>query len=267
MTSKMDSPMPFDATPPVSSQSPTPLPDNPPPVKEKHTKRIVGLVLLICVILFTAYFIRKTFNYYQQIQDGTIDLSSFEQGSVTTAANTGSNEAVDNFYASNFNDDPTFGNPEAKLTIVAFEDFQCINCANEFPIVRSMLNNNQDKVNFVFRDFPLSDIHPQAQKAAEAAQCAHEQGQFWTYHDRLFANQNALAVTDLKSYAAQLNLNTAQFDNCLDTSKYKDEVEADFNDGLKAGVTGTPTFFFNGNKVAGGISADGFEQIIEYFTK
>ncbi len=103
------------------------------------------------------------------------------------------------------------------------------------------------------RDFPLSNIHPFAQKASEATECADDQGKFWEYHDLVFANQTAIDVDSLKAYAAQLGLDTGTFDECLDSGKYQGEVEKDAQDAQSYGVTGTPAFFINGQLVSGAI--------------
>ena len=103
------------------------------------------------------------------------------------------------------------------------------------------------------RDFPLNSIHPYVQKAAEATECADDQGKFWEYHDLLFANPSALDVDSLKGYAGQLGLDTGTFDECLDSGEQSSEVEKDSEDGRASGVTGTPAFFINGEFVSGAI--------------
>lgn len=121
------------------------------------------------------------------------------------------------------------------------------------------------KVNFVYRDFPLS-FHKHAQKSAEAAECANEQGKFWEYHDILYGNQSdwsSEGIPKLKEYAKKLNLDTKKFDDCLDSGKYFQEVQKDFSDGQKYGVSGTPTFFINGIKLVGAQPYETFKRIIE----
>ena len=103
------------------------------------------------------------------------------------------------------------------------------------------------------RDFPLISIHPYAQKAAEATECADEQGKFWEYHDLVYANQSAIDVDSLKGYAGQLGLDTGTFDECLDGGKQSSEVGKDLEDGRDSGVTGTPAFFINGEFVSGAV--------------
>ena len=113
----------------------------------------------------------------------------------------------------------------------------------------------------MFKDFPLS-IHPHAFKAAEAANCAQDQGRFWEYHDTLFANQDALGVEDLKRYAAALGLNAAEFDTCVDEGKFRDRVQQDMDEGIRYGVSSTPTIFINGRPVIGVASLEAYDRII-----
>src|SRR5262249_11535926 len=114
----------------------------------------------------------------------------------------------------------------------------------------------------VFRDFPLS-MHHSAQKAAEAARCAGEQGKFWEMHEQLFANQKALQLSDLKQRAAQLGLKQAALDQCLDSGTQAAHVTKDVEDGSRAVVTGTPTFFVNGQKVGGAKPYETFALLID----
>jgi protein-disulfide isomerase len=119
-----------------------------------------------------------------------------------------------------------------------------------------------DKVQRVWRDFPLN-FHKDAQKAAEAGMCAHDQGKFWEYHDKLFENQRALKVENLKQYAADMGLDTGKFDACLDSGKYEADVKQDLEDGQGAGVQGTPAFFVNGRFLSGAQPYENFVNLIE----
>ena len=119
----------------------------------------------------------------------------------------------------------------------------------------------QGNIKFVYRDFPLSG-HQNAQKAAEASECADEQGKFWEYHDLLFENQEVLDVASLKIYAADLSLDADTFNECLDSGSMADEVQKDFDDGTKAGVDGTPAFFINDKLLSGALPFSAFEQAI-----
>jgi protein-disulfide isomerase len=119
-----------------------------------------------------------------------------------------------------------------------------------------------DKIHFVYREYPLPN-HQNAKGAAEAGQCANEQGKFWQYHDRLFANQQRLTVPDLKQHAVAVGLDAPRFDACLDSHKYAQVVEKDIAIGNDAGVNGTPAFFINGRMISGAQPFDVFKQIID----
>lgn len=159
-------------------------------------------------------------------------------------------------------DDPSIGPEDAPVTIVEFSDYQCPFCARAEPTIEQVLKEYEGKVRLVYRDFPLS-FHQNAQKAAEATECADEQGKFWEYHDKLFENQDALDVNNLKQYAKDLGLDSSKFDNCLDSGKYTEEVQKDLADGQSLGVSGTPAFFINGRLVSGAQPFSAFKQVID----
>jgi len=159
-------------------------------------------------------------------------------------------------------DSPAKGSTSAPVEIVEFSDFQCPYCLAANPTVQRVLQTYGDRIHFVYRNFPLPN-HPNARPAAEAAQCANEQGRFWPYHDRLFANPSKLSDADLKQAAAELGLDTAKFSACVDTHKYRDAVDADMKAGQDAGVTGTPAFFINGRELTGAQPFDTFKRIID----
>ena len=158
--------------------------------------------------------------------------------------------------------DPSFGPESAPVTIIEFSDFQCPFCARVVPTLHAIRDRYGEKVRVVFRDYPL-DFHQEAQKAAEAAQCADEQDRFWDYHDKLFENQKALQVDQLKAHAASIGLDGDSFATCLDSGKFASEVKADFRDGAEAGVTGTPAFFVNGRFINGAQPLEAFVSVIE----
>jgi len=162
-------------------------------------------------------------------------------------------------------DDPNLGNPQAGIQIVEFSDFQCPYCAQAHTIMRELLNKYPNNFYYIYRDFPLEDIHPQARLAAEAAACAHEQHKFWLYHDLLFKNQSKLELGNLLNYATQVGINSENFTECLKSGKYQSEVKKDQADGLAAKVTATPTFFVNGEKIEGVISLGDWEKILNIY--
>lgn len=151
-------------------------------------------------------------------------------------------------------DDPILGNASAPVTLVEFGDFQCPFCKKFHEEARKEILDTYvetGKVKIVYRDFPLENIHPAARPAAEAAECADEQGKFWPYHDALYTRQDELAkgTMDYVALAKELGMNRAAFEKCVKDRKYKDEVTKDYEDGVKAGVDGTPALFINGKKV------------------
>jgi protein-disulfide isomerase len=160
-------------------------------------------------------------------------------------------------------DDPVKGPDSAPVTIVEFSDFQCPYCARVPAVLKQIAQNYGDKVKVVFRDFPLLAIHPQAAKAAEAGACAFDQGKFWEMHDKLFENQGALQVADLKKRAEELGLDAAAFAECLDSGRKAAEWQGDLKEGEAYGVQSTPSFFVNGRAVVGAQPYEAFAQIIE----
>lgn len=147
---------------------------------------------------------------------------------------------------------PTLGKPDAPVTLVEFSDFQCPYCQAAAPVLKQVADKFGDKVQIIYRQFPIPSLHPFAFKAAEASLCANEQGKFWALHDAMFADQKKLAVSDLKATAKQLGLNANKFDACLDAGRYVEQVQNDQREGSRSGVNGTPAMFINGRYVEGG---------------
>jgi protein-disulfide isomerase/cellobiose-specific phosphotransferase system component IIB len=164
--------------------------------------------------------------------------------------------------AVSLDDDPVRGPKTAPVTILEFSDFQCPYCAKVTPMLKQLEDRYGDKLKVVYRDYPLS-FHPFAAKAAEAASCANDQGKFWEMHDKIFANQQKLAVEDLKANAASLGMDAEAFDKCLDSGKYTEEWKKDLAEGTTYGVTGTPAFFINGRYLNGAVPLDKFTAIID----
>ena len=147
---------------------------------------------------------------------------------------------------------PTLGKAGAPVTVVEFSDFQCPFCKQFAPSLHEIEKKFGDKVQVVYRQFPIPSIHPNAFKAAEASLCAHDQGKFWELHDLMFVEQDRLAVADLKQKSGRVGMDEKKFASCLDTGKYTEQVQRDMQEGTKVGITGTPAVFVNGVEIPGG---------------
>ena len=177
-------------------------------------------------------------------------------------------------------DDPFLGPENAKVTVIEFSDYECSWCAVASGLNEQLLNNARSqlgasyepvvpmlkelaaegKIKFVYKDFPA---HSNSQKAAEASQCANDQGKFWEYHDLLFTNFGELSGANLEQYAISLGLNTNQFNDCLDSGKHTSEVQKDLAEARAAGVKGTPGFYINDQLVSGAASAEQIRLVID----
>lgn len=161
---------------------------------------------------------------------------------------------------------PAKGPAGAPVTLVEFSDFQCPYCARINPTLDTLRERYGDRLRVVFRQFPLRQIHPQAQKAAEAALCAADQGKFWQLHDALFADQGRLTVADLEARAEEVGLNADSFGECLASGEKAAAVQADLEAGHRVGVSGTPSIFVNGRPVelvSGRSPVDQLAEVIE----
>ncbi len=140
------------------------------------------------------------------------------------------------------------GDPQAPCTLVEYGDYECPHCGRAYPIVRRLQKHFGKRLRFVFRNFPLSEIHPHAESAAESAEFAAVHGKFWEMHDLLFENQGRLGTALYVQLAQQLGLSAADLRSSLEQRQFQNKVRADFSGGVRSGVNGTPTFFINGHR-------------------
>jgi protein-disulfide isomerase len=172
-------------------------------------------------------------------------------------------------YQVDADDDPSFGPADAPVTIIEFTDYQCPFCTRFYKdTLGQILSTYEGRVRYVVRDFPLDSIHPNAVLAAEASECADDQGKFWQMHDALYDRQTewgqaADVMNEFEMMAQKLELDIARFSNCLSQHVHRNEVFADKQAAVATGITGTPSFFINGKKVVGAKSFDVFAQLIE----
>ena len=157
--------------------------------------------------------------------------------------------------------DHSQGNPGADLVIVEYGDYQCPYCGAAYPLLKQMMDKYGSQIKFVFRNFPLSEMHRYARPAAIAAEAAALQGKFWEMHDAIFENQQYLNESFLVALAEKLQLNMSKFNTDIKTAELANKVDSDFESGVLSGVNGTPSFFINGKKFDGG--AENLLQLLE----
>ncbi len=153
------------------------------------------------------------------------------------------------------------GPEDAKVVLVEYADFECPYCQQVQPVLEKLEAEYKGRLAFAYKDVPLP-MHSHAQKAAEAAHCAGEQGKYWEYHDKLYMSRQ-LELADLKEHARTLKLDGAQFDKCLDTGKYTDQVRNSLSEGQRLGIEGTPSFFMNGRFFSGGLTFDQLKAMVD----
>ncbi len=158
---------------------------------------------------------------------------------------------------------PAKGPDSAPVTMIEFSDFQCPYCASLSKTLHRVVVDFGSEVRLVYRQFPLAQIHPYAEGAAEASLCAAEQGRFWDMHDLMFQNQSLLKEEDLKADAAKLNLDSANFDQCLNSHRYAGKINEDMREGATLGVSGTPAVFINGRMLTGAQSYEDLAKVIQ----
>jgi protein-disulfide isomerase len=157
----------------------------------------------------------------------------------------------------------TKGSKNAKVRVVEFADFQCPYCTIAATSVKELHSRYGDKVEFAYRHFPLRSIHPDAQRAAEFAQCSRDQGKFWELHDKMYGDQEKLDEPSLRAAAAAVGLDAKKLDECLSSGRATAEVEEDMKAAEALGVGGTPTFFVNGRQHAGAATVEALAAAID----
>ena len=208
---------------------------------------IIGAVIVAVAIIYVNYDRVDTEDQDAQLQDQVVEAT--------------------------IDDDTILGDPDAPVTIIEFSDFQCPFCRifwrDTLPSIEKEYINT-GKVRFVYRDYPLPS-HPMAVSFAEATECADDQDSYWEMHDMIFEEQEKLGegtitsitAEELSEWADELDLDVEEFDACMEEHKYLDEISKDTEDGNKAGVSGTPIFFINGEMVRGALPFESFKTVID----
>jgi protein-disulfide isomerase len=155
------------------------------------------------------------------------------------------------------------GNPDAPLTLLEYGDYECSSCGRAYPIVHQLREHFGERMRFVFRHFPQSNVHPRASVAAQAAEAAGVQGKYWEMHDMLFEHQQDLADADLNQYALRLGLEIYKFQAEVGSEHFSRRVEADYESGVASGVKGTPTFFIENRRYTGEREFEAIRRALE----
>ena len=244
--------------------------------KSTPTGMIVALVVVVAIASFFAG------SYFSNLDSDVVTNSELADAISKLESKIGNTQKAPSQSPQpvriSLDNDPIRGDPNAPITIVEFSDFQCPFCARfhvqTLPLIIEEYIE-EGKVNLVYRDFPIQSIHPNALPAAVAAECANEQGRYWEYHDMLFEKQNGwnrldsnTAISTFSQYATDVGLEQQQFDSCLGSGKYLEEVQGDLSDGRDYGISGTPGFFIGNDeigfvKLSGAQPFDSFKKIID----
>ncbi len=223
------------------------------------------LALSACLLVFIGLFGYLVFRSVIQLRGNSLDVRTVQNRQQSTqTGSTPSGVLVVPRDQVETPDDPTIGPTTAAVTIVEFGDFECPFCRKSVAPLKSMLERYGEKIRFIYRDFPNSSIHNGALPAALAANCANDQGKFWQYHDLLYANQELFSTQPWEQIAEQLRLDMTRFSSCMEQKTHQAEVEEDYREGVRFGVTGTPTWFINGVRIEGALDAETFATIIDF---
>jgi len=238
-----------------------------------------GLIISLVAVSLIAAFFAGSYTVLKSEETTKIELNdSIKKLESKILRNQPSNLPDTKPIRVSIDDDPIKGSNDAPITIVEFSDFQCPFCSRfhiqTFPLILKEYVDT-GKVKFVYRDFPIQSSHPNAMPAAAASECAHEQNNYWEYHNALFERQtiwNNLEISDsintFKKFAIELGLNEDQFNSCLDSGKYIEEINKDLKDGTNYGITGTPGFLIGNEKngfvkLTGAQPFEAFKKIID----
>ena len=213
------------------------------------------------VILLLAIFVLRIWADYRLIKNGNIDLFSLKGASLPSGTTPTWEKGA-----------PVLGDASAPIALIEFADFGCSPSKDESSVLRELLIKYPAMFHLQFRNFPIVELHPGADKAAAAGVCANEQGKFWAMHDKLFANQGAFADADLAKYGSEIGLDGNKFTKCMAASEAAKTVSDDIAAGKAEGVSATPTFFVSFGsgapvKIEGAVPSDVWETIRAFFVK
>ena len=248
--------------------------------KSSYQNMIKGIVVAIAIAAFFGGYSVGTMNSGDNLTAESLEemLMEIAQNNANPQVAQAPQPSAPEIVFVSLDDDPYKGNPDAEIIVVEFSDFQCPFCSRFFDQTLPLIEQNYidtGRIKFVYRDFPIDSLHPNARPAHIAAECADDQGKFWEYHDVLFSQVTQWQSLPMSSlgdtfvaFADELDLDTTNFISCLQSESTAQEVQSDYLDGVKYGATGTPAFFVGTEKdgfikISGAQPYSTFVQVIE----
>ncbi len=227
-------------------------------------KILLGLFLALLLAGMIA-FVRQIYVYYKAIRAGESNPLFAQQLEASWRSQEQQGTGVIGDLADS--NAPAMGPSTAPITIVAFVDYDCPFCQRSHAAWRMLAKDYPEAVRLIVRDFPIPELHPEAVRPSLAARCAQKQGKFWSFHDALYQSMDQRSEEQLIALATRVGLEREAFQRCLTSGETRALVERDVQDGIAAGVSGTPAFFFNGKKIEGAMDRRMFAAVIDYLLK
>jgi protein-disulfide isomerase len=240
-------------------------------VRHKRKRTLIKLGIAIAILILIPFILLtiRTVRYYHEIKNG--NLTSFDQvrlsKAVTSQSATGTLSMADRALLVPTSTIAELGNKDASLTVVEFVDYQCEYSKEMFAPVRKLMEQEpyKSRIHFVIRDYPVTELHPDARNSAHAVKCILEQGEsaYWRYSALLFSDQLNLSSEALHAKANLAKVNTARFDECMAERRYDVEIDRDIEFAKRIGVEGTPTMFLNGIPVQGSMNEENLAYLFD----
>lgn len=236
--------------------------------KKHRLLPVLAVMFGVLILIPLAWFGWQTFSFYTDIRQGgatSLEDRRLDASVSSLVANAQVTLADKARIVPNSGLYPELGGtPAARVTIVEFVDYQCPYCQRTAPVIRRVMMSLGERVRFIVRDFPITELHPGAKQSALAANCVLAQGQdkYWKYHDQLFADIEHQAPAELRAKAEAVGADLAAYDGCVSREQYLQKIDNDIQDALRVGVQGTPTFFVNGIKVQGALDEKTLTRVV-----
>lgn len=221
----------------------------------------IGSVISIFLVIFLGFFIYYSVQFKYGDNGELAKIIEKYEPNFSTAIDKNAPQDVSDYNKLIQKFNPTIGDENAKVTIIAFIDFECPYCQESYSTFTHVLEKYKPVVQVVFKNLPLPELHQNAVSAAIAGTCANEQGKFWEFYNQAFTTKK-LDIDSLYSYAKNIGTDESKFDTCIKSQKYLNNIEQDLTDAVSIGLRGTPTYLINGEIVEGVVSSDDWDKLI-----